>query len=115
MVDMVMHQILPAALSYSSSLAESALRKKQLFGTSTTVEKDLSKRITTFCNSLYENAEKLARDLKSVPDGSLEAAQYYGSVIVNQMDKVRYDADKLEKLTGRSYWPYPIYAEMLYY
>ena len=115
MVDMVMHQILPAALSYSSDLAKSVLRKEQLLGCTPTAEKDLAKRITEFCNSLYEKTEQLAADLKNIPEGSLEAAQYYGTTVVSDMAQVRYDADKLEKLTSRTYWPYPIYAEILYY
>ena len=115
MVDMVMHQILPAAMAYSSDLAQSALRKQQLLGCAAAAEKELAARISQFCNSLYEKTEQLAADLKNVPEGSLEAAQYYGSTIVDGMAGVRYDADKLEKLTSRTYWPYPIYAEILYY
>ena len=115
MVDMVMHQILPAAVSYSSDLAKSVLRKEQILGCVPTAEQELTKRITQYCNSLYEKTEELAAQLKAVPTGSLEAARYYGQTVVAQMEKVRYDADKLEKLTGRAYWPYPIYADILYY
>ena len=115
MVDMVMHQILPAAISYSSDLAKSALRKTQILGCDPVAEKDLTKRVSDYCNSLYEKTEELAAMLKAVPAGSLEAARYYGQTVVQQMEKVRYAADKLEKLTSREYWPYPIYADILYY
>ncbi len=110
-----MHQILPAAMAYSSDLAKSASRKQQILGFPPVAELDLTKRISKLCNDLYENTEKLAADLKNIPEGSLEAAQYYGSLIVSEMENIRHDADKLEKLTSRSYWPYPIYAEILYY
>ena len=115
MVDMVMHQILPAAIAYSSDLAKSVMRKETIIGCASHTEKDLTKRISQYCSSLYENTETLAAQLKEVPSGSLEAACYFGQTVVAQMEKVRYDADKLEKLTSREYWPYPIYADILYY
>ena len=115
MVDMVMHQILPAAIAYSSDLAKSVMRKETIIGCASHTEKDLTKRISRYCSSLYENTETLAAQLKEVPSGSLEAACYFGQTVVAQMEKVRYDADKLEKLTSREYWPYPIYADILYY
>ena len=115
MVDMVMHQILPAALSYSSDLAKSVLRKNQIPGIVPDAEKHLSRRISEYCNELYMATEKLAKDIKNVPAGGLAAAQYYGSVVVKGMKTVRYNADKLEKLTAKSYWPYPTYSDILFY
>ncbi len=114
MVDMVMHQILPAALSYSSDLTESVLRKEQA-GIPANADRDLARRLSECCNRLYAQCEKMAADLKAVPDGNLPAAQYFGEIIVQDMVAVRADADRLEKLTARSYWPYPIYAEILFY
>ena len=35
--------------------------------------------------------------------------------IVSDMVEVRKLADLLEKLTASSYWPYPIYSDILYY
>ena len=114
MVDMVMHQLLPAALRYSSDLTESVLRKEKA-GIPARADRDLARRISESCNILYEAAEKMASDLKNVPDGSLPAAQYYGQTIVGDMHAVRTVADRLEKLTDRSYWPYPIYSDILFY
>ncbi len=114
MVDMVMHQILPAALRYSSDLTASVIRKEQA-GIPCRADRDLARRISEYCDSLYEKCEKMAADLKTVPEGSRPAAEYYGDTIVSDMVAVRYDADKLEKLTDRSYWPYPIYSDILFY
>ncbi len=114
MVDMVMHQILPAALRYSSDLTESVLRKQQA-GIPATADRDLAKRISESCNVLYEATEKLAADLKTVPEDIRQAAQYYGKTIVSQMKVIRTVADRLEKLTDRTYWPYPIYSDILFY
>ena len=118
MVDMVMHQILPAAIAYSSDLAKGINSKKRALGDrlGLVVETSLTERISTCCDRLYENSEMLHRELKSVPTGSSkEAADYYSDVIVPQMQVIRKDADLLEKLTPKSYWPYPIYSDILYY
>ena len=117
MVDMVMHQILPAALAYSSDLAESINRKLQATGGTVKagVETSLVERISGACDRLYEKSEQLYADLKAVPKDSKEAANYYSEIIVADMQAVRKDADFLEKLTAKSYWPYPTYSDLLFY
>ncbi len=117
MVDMVMHQILPAAMAYSSDLAESINRKLQATGGAIKagVEASLVEKISGVCDRLYENSEKLSADLGSVPQNSKDAADYYSEVIVADMQAVREDADILETLTAKSYWPYPTYSDLLFY
>ena len=117
MVDMVMHQILPAAIRYSSDLAESCIRKQNASGgvVNAVVENSLVRRISERCDSLYENTENLYSDLKDVPSDNKEAMRYYSQVIIPGMQAVRKDADFLEKLTAASYWPYPTYSDLLFY
>ena len=116
MVDMVMHQILPAAIRYSSDLAESCNRKQQATGAPiAAVEQSLVTRISECSNRLYEQAESLYRDLKNVPKASSDAMNYYSQTIIPGMQAVRKEADLLEKLTAKSYWPYPIYSDLLFY
>lgn len=117
MVDMVMHQIIPAALRYSSDLASSINRKREALGTAVkaATETSLVKRLSECCDSLYERSEMLYAHLKAVPADSKEAMEYYSDVIVPDMQAVRKDADLLEKLTAKSYWPYPTYSDLLYY
>ena len=114
MVDMSLHQILPAAMRYSSDLAQAVLRKKEL-GIPAIAETDLTCRISKAIDSLYANTEQLAADVKKIPANSEEATGYCADVLVTGMNRVRKDADILEKLTDKSYWPYPIYSDMLYY
>ena len=117
MVDMVMHQILPAALAYSSDLANSISRKRDALGASirAATETSLTKRISESCDNLYEQSEMLYAHLKSVPADSKEAMEYYSDVIIPGMQAVRKEADLLEKLTAKSYWPYPTYSDLLFY
>ena len=118
MVDMVMHQILPAALRYSSDLAESISRKRTAMGNkiAAATESSLVARISECCDTLYEQTEALHKDLKSIPrTSSLDATEYFSNIIVPGMEKIRKSADLLEKLTAKSYWPYPIYSDLLFY
>ena len=114
MVDMTLHQILPAALSYSSDLAKAAERKSKI-GIQASTEQDIAQRLSLRCNTLYENCEKLHEVLKAVPKDNQEAANYHDTVTVPLMQLLRKDADFLEKLTAKSYWPYPTYSDILYY
>ena len=64
---------------------------------------------------LYDKTEKMSEDINSVPADSEEASHYYSNVIVPHMQAVRADADKLESMTAKTYWPYPTYSDMLFY
>ena len=113
-VDMVQHQILPAALAYSKSLCEGIVSKKAV-GVSCKAETALVQRLSATTDSLYENCEKLRSDLKAVPEQGEAAVAYYHDVIVSDMQALRADADLLEQLTDKTYWPYPTYSDLLFY
>ena len=117
MVDMVMHEILPAALRYSSDLATGINSKRQAMGSNlaASAETALTTRISECCDRLYANVEKMHSDLKQVPAENKAAADFYSDVIITDMQIVRKDADLLEKLTAKSYWPYPLYSDILFY
>ncbi len=114
-VDMVMQQILPAALHYSSDLAKSILQKKEI-GISAGAETDLLNKLSALTDGLYQKCETLRTDLEKVPtDDAQTAATYFRNIIVADMESLREDADKLEQLTDKSYWPYPTYSDILFY
>ena len=117
MVDMVLQQLLPAGLKYSSDLAESICRKRQALGKQAAVDTEVSltQRISSCCNAMYEKCETLNKAIKAVPADSQAAADYYSDIIVPAMESLRKDADLLERLTAKSYWPYPSYSDILYY
>ena len=114
-VDMVLQQILPAAMHYSSDLAKTISRKKAV-GASCAAECDLLRRLSRHTDDLYDRCEALREHLKCVPDGShQEAADYFHQVIVADMALVRESADYLELITDKAYWPYPTYSDILFY
>ncbi len=48
-------------------------------------------------------------------DDPEEACAYYGSAIVSDMAALRAEADTLEQLTDKDFWPYPTYSDLLFY
>ena len=113
-VDMILHQILPAALAYTKSLCEGMLAKKNL-GVSCCAETALVDQLSSISDSVYTKCEKLQNDLKQAPANRSDAVAYYHDVIVADMESLRTDADLLEKLTDKKFWPYPTYSDLLFY
>ena len=113
-IDMIMQQILPAATSYTASLCNSVIAKKSI-GASCSAESALIKRLSAATDAVYEKCEKLRCDLAKVPSEIDNASIYYHEVIVADMEELRADADALEQITDKSYWPYPTYSDLLFY
>ena len=113
-VDMAMHQILPAAVHYSRDLAKTILDKKAL-GVSARAEEQLLSRLSAATDGAYDKCEALSQKLTAVPPCPQEATRYYSRVIVPAMAELRHEADILEQLTDKSYWPYPTYSDILFY
>ena len=113
-VDMAVHQILPAAMAYAKSLCEGALVKKQM-GIQPDAETALISDLSAATNAAYSLVQKLKGSLGSIPHSTGEAVNYYHEVIVPLMADLRKEADILEELTDKKYWPYPTYSDLLYY
>jgi len=114
MLDMAIHQILPAAVRYTRDLCDALLVKKNL-GISCNAENVLAKRLSAHTDSLYDAIETLRHSLENVPKQAEPAAMYYHDTIVPGMNALRTEADTLEAMTDKSYWPYPTYSDLLYY
>ena len=113
-IDMVLRQILPAAVAYTKSLCDSALVKRQL-GLTAKTEDALIAKLTGTTDALYEKCETLRSDLSRIPSEREKAVVYYHDVILSGMASIRCDADLLEQHTDKAFWPYPSYADLLFY
>jgi glutamine synthetase len=113
-VDMVQHQILPAAMSYTKALCEGIIAKKQL-GIPCNAEAALAAKLSEATDECYAKCEQLRHHLENIPESSAEASFYYHDVVVSTMASLRSYADILEQLTDKNYWPYPTYSDLLYY
>ncbi len=113
-IDMALHQILPAAMHYSRDLCKGIKAKKEL-GLSCDAEMQIAQKLSGSADSLYQCCERLQRDLVHIPDGKENIVNYYHEVIVTDMEALRTQADILESLTDKNYWPYPTYSDLLFY
>ncbi len=114
-IDMIRHQILPAAIKYTEHLTRGIVNKQKI-GLTCKAERLLAERLSIACDKLYDYCEVLAEDLKKVPkEDNTVIADYYGDVITASMAKAREQADILEALTDKAYWPYPTYSDLLFY
>jgi glutamine synthetase len=113
-VDMAMRQIFPTVSRYCADLA-AQLTAKQDVGCSCKAEKAQIAKLSALTDELYERCEALQEALKDIPACSIDAANYFSHTIVPLTDAVRQTADALELLTDKSYWPFPTYADLLFY
>ena len=114
MIDMALHQILPAAMGYTRELCEGITAKKAV-KMSCWAETGIAGELSTACDRLYDHVQSLKEALCQVPAESEEAALYYRRVILSYMEEVRRQADILEALTDKAHWPYPTYSDLLFY
>ena len=112
--DMAMRQILPAVSRYSADLAARIQIKKGL-GCSCKAETELLTKVSDGIDGLYDRCLVLSDLLKQIPKDSISAANYFAQTVVPAMDAVRAEADALELLTDKSYWPFPTYSDLLFY
>ena len=112
--DIALRQILPAVSRYSADLAARVQAKKSL-GCSCKAETELLNKISDGIDALYERCQSLCDYLKQIPKDSIRAANYFAKTVVPAMDAVRAEADALELLTDKTYWPFPTYSDLLFY
>jgi len=113
-LDMAVRQILPAVSKYSGELCR-RVAGKQAMHIVCAAETDLLSKLSAGIDALYAACEKLRADLSLVPNEGNAAMEYYSTVINADMVTVRAQADALELLTDKSYWPFPTYSDLLFY
>ncbi|MBS7262525.1 MAG: glutamine synthetase type III, partial [Eubacteriales bacterium] len=117
MVEMASRDILPAITAYVGSLTDTALKKRQLSPSlSTVTEETLMTLLSDLATSLYRDVEKLRSLLSSAQNGhsSVEKALFYKDQILPVMASIRASADKAEEHVAASYWPIPTYSKLLF-
>ncbi len=116
MLDMAKRDILPAALKYSTYLAESVQTKAAIGGIDYETEKELAASISSLAGCLYKKIEKLDKVLIGAKDKEdiLENARYYANEVFEAMQNVRAVADELETMVSAEYWPIPTYSDLLF-
>ena len=112
--DMAIRQILPAVSRYSADLAARVQAKKDV-GCTCKAEQTLLTELSAGIDRLYDRCRELSAHLKQIPSDGFEAASYFADVVIPAMDTVRAEADALELITDKAYWPFPTYSDLLFY
>ncbi len=115
MLDMAAKQIVPAVVSYSTEVANSALAVAEA-GCDNSVQKELLADITTELKAVKEAQAKLSEAVCKAAKvtGAKEQAVFYRDVVKTAMDELRKPADKLEMLVDEEYWPFPQYEDLIF-
>lgn len=114
-VEIYRKQICPAVEGYLNKLTELAKNKIDLNITCET-EKDKIEKITKLLRHCKQKCSTLHRHLikTDVIDTLLQKAHYCETYVVNAMNELRQQVDKLEQLCPDSVWPLPTYGQMLF-
>ena len=115
---MARRQLIPAALEFLSSVAETAAAKKAVSEVlSTKTEEQILTSVTKDVDDMNTAADKLDELMNKVDSitGTYELAEYYCKQVVPAMSEIRAAADHCEIIIGKDYWPLPSYSDMLFY
>lgn len=114
LIDMVRKFIIPAVSAYSDDLANAALSKKEL-GVNYNAEKKMLDRIAGLAEILDEKVELLeSAEIQSGEYSDAESAVFFHDSVIPKMNELRVVVDELETLTGKDYWPFPSYGDLLF-
>ncbi len=116
MVRLVRKNIIPAACSYSKSLADAIAVKKAVYSTlPCKAEQAMLSVISELLDQLYDrnvHLESVLRQARTTEDLK-ERATAYAHHVLPAMQQLRAIVDKTEVNCAKQYWPFPTYGELL--
>ena len=115
---MAKRQILPAVIKFATSLAGSINTINATgLGVDVSAQADLLKEVSTLTASLKKNIgilEEVVAKADSFDGDIFDLGMMYRYEVFEQMSTLREDADKLETLVDKEFWPMPTYEDMLF-
>ncbi|HCP15368.1 MAG TPA: glutamine synthetase type III [Peptococcaceae bacterium] len=117
LLEMIRQEIIPGVCAYQKDLATTASLKQSISSSmDCSLETKLLGSLSSLSACLYKNAEALDIILSQAKSQNelLEQAQAYRTEVIPAMQEIRIVADQLETLTGKSYWPFPTYGDLLF-
>ena len=121
MGDLAMNHIIPVVTHYQSRLAKNVSSMINIFGKeegerltkrNISILKEVAERIQLIETGVDELVE--ARKVANKIESQREKAIAYHDNIVPQMEKIRYQIDKLELIVSDEMWTLPKYRELLF-
>jgi len=117
MVDMAKTQIAPAVEAYSADVAKAAAAKKALDSALVcSYETGIVRKLSALTDRIAVKAEELENaviSLNKAEDIGAESDMIRDTVL-NLMGQLRLACDEAETLTAKTYWPFPVYADLLF-
>jgi glutamine synthetase len=117
-LEMAKRQIIPAAIQFTTSLAESINSIKATgINVDISVQSELLTEVSTLTASLSKNVKILEKAVEKADnfEGDIfDLGMMYRYEVFEQMNTLREDADKLETIVDEDFWPLPTYGDMLF-
>lgn len=115
MIDMAGKQIVPAAVKYSKSLADTVNAVKTA-GVDASVQVELLKEVSgklTKIQTALEALKKAEKEAAAIEDAKQQAF-FYKDTVKEIMAQLRQPADELEMIVDKDMWPFPTYGELMF-
>jgi len=113
MIDMLRHEILPAVSDYTDQLCQRAFHKESLH-VPCEYDRSTAKELGCLTDTLMAACDRLEEDMCKKPSETIAVMAYCHDTILPDMAAAREIADKLETITARKFWPFPVYSELLF-
>ena len=116
MIDMANKQILPAVNAYAADVA-SNLAIKQDMGVACKAETKLLKKLSDGADAISDDIDALveAHDAMIATTDVQARGEACRDKVLPAMEKLREDADAMESICSKEYWPLPSYNDILFY
>ncbi|MBC2580916.1 glutamine synthetase III [Clostridium sp. DJ247] len=118
-LEIAKREILPAVIKFATSLAGS-INTINAAGVNADVsaQTELLTEVSSLTASLKKNIailEESVEKAENLHGDTYEQAAFYRFDVFEKMSVLRADADKLETIVDKEFWPLPTYADMLFY
>ena len=116
MIDMANKQILPAVNAYAADVA-SNLAIKQDMGVACKAETKLLKKLSDGADAISDDIDALveAHDAMIATTDVQARGDACRDSVLPAMEQLRKDADAMETICSKEYWPLPSYNDILFY
>lgn len=118
MIQMVRNDILHSVSEFSNDMCVSVANKKAVSKKiDCSVELDLAEKSSYLLAKIYECTNNLEEEVKKISSMTdiVEISFEIKDNLIPLMDALRKVVDEAEVIVGSQYWPYPSYADMLFY
>ena len=117
MVDMARTLIAPAIEAYAADVAKAASAKRKLSPTlECRYETRLVQTLSTLVDEIAKKTDELEAAMVKIPDAAdiIEESELIRDTVLPVMCELRVPCDKAERITAKSYWPFPTYGDLLF-